>query len=137
MAQLNFVLVTGATGFIGAHITAHLLSRGFKVRATCRSPEKGKRLQSSLAQYTSQLKIAVTGDITQPGVFDEAVKGVDGIVHSASVRLLPFTSSDSSPEADEQQSPSTGLSPTTKPKSFSPPSAAQNPSLVRPPPPHQ
>lgn len=35
----------------------------------------------------SRLEFTVIGDLSQPGVFDEAVKGVDAIIHTASVRI--------------------------------------------------
>ncbi|HEX4841906.1 MAG TPA: NAD-dependent epimerase/dehydratase family protein, partial [bacterium] len=38
------VLVTGATGFIGGHLTERLLTCGARVRALVRSPEKAAHL---------------------------------------------------------------------------------------------
>lgn len=37
------------------------------------------------AQYKHQLDFVQIGDLAHQGVFDEAVKGVDAIIHTASV----------------------------------------------------
>lgn len=44
------------------------------------------------AQSTNEGKfnMLLTGDLTKPGAFDEAVKGVDAIIHAASVSDLGF-----------------------------------------------
>mgnify|MGYP003311530109 CR=1 FL=1 len=38
------VLVTGASGYIGSHIVANLLSKGKRVRATVREPNDEERV---------------------------------------------------------------------------------------------
>ena len=46
-------------------------------------------------KYVDKLEFLVTTDLTSPGVFDEAVKGVDAIIHTASVRpLTPLNSTE-------------------------------------------
>lgn len=83
------MLVTGATGFIGAHVVDILLSRGIKVRGATRSVAKGKAMLEARPKYaaSSQLDFVQIEDFEKAGlaVFDEAVKGVDGVVHVASV----------------------------------------------------
>jgi uncharacterized protein YbjT (DUF2867 family) len=87
LLSISHVLVTGSTGFIGAHIVDILLQRGIKVTGTARSESKANAMKSARSQYTSsgQFSIAMTGDLTKPDAFDEAAKGVDAIIHTASV----------------------------------------------------
>jgi len=82
--SISYVLVTGATGFVGAHIVDELLRRGLKVRLAARSKAKAEQMLQDRAQYADRLDFVQIGDLTQPGVFNEAVKGVDAIVHTAS-----------------------------------------------------
>ncbi|KZT52364.1 D-lactaldehyde dehydrogenase [Calocera cornea HHB12733] len=76
------VLVTGASGFIAAHVCKLLLERGYKVRGTVRSASKGDYLVKLLA--SPNFTYVIVPDIEAPGAFDEAVKGVDAVEHTAS-----------------------------------------------------
>ncbi|KAI0754743.1 NAD(P)-binding protein [Daedaleopsis nitida] len=87
------VLVTGANGFVAGWITKTLLEHGFSVRATVRSPGKADPIGEALSAHREHLEFAVVKDITQAspfhaGAFDEAIVGVDAIVHAASPVIL-------------------------------------------------
>ena len=82
--------MTGATGFIGAHVVDELLRRGLKVRATTRTSAKADKLLQSRSSFADRLEVVITPDLTAPGVFDEAIKGVDAVIHTASVRSFTF-----------------------------------------------
>lgn len=93
----QYVLVTGATGFIGAHIVDQLLSRGIRVRGTTRSLAKGDTMIKARPQHAGKLDFVQIDDFDklkdgkeQSSIFDEAVKGVDGIIHTASVCAPSF-----------------------------------------------
>jgi NAD(P)-dependent dehydrogenase (short-subunit alcohol dehydrogenase family) len=73
------ILITGGSGFLAAHVLNAFLSNGYNVRATVRSQNSADKVKSTHSQYTDQLSFAIVEDITEPGVFDEAVKGVDGV----------------------------------------------------------
>ena len=89
----KFILVTGATGFVGAHIVDEALRRGYKVRAVARSTSKAERMIQDRPQYAGSLEFTFIDDLTTPGAFDNAIKGVDGVVHVASVSLIPVPKS--------------------------------------------
>ncbi|KAF9232840.1 hypothetical protein BU15DRAFT_67091 [Melanogaster broomeanus] len=71
------VLVSGATGYIAAWVVQTLL-RG------ARSVAKGEHLKKLFASYGDKFEVVVVEDIAKDGAFDEAVKGVDAIEHTAS-----------------------------------------------------
>ncbi|KZT29949.1 D-lactaldehyde dehydrogenase [Neolentinus lepideus HHB14362 ss-1] len=78
------ILVTGANGFLGAWIVEKLLERGYSVRAAVRNQAKGQHLLATNKAYGEKLQICTVGDIGKPGAFDEAMRGVDGVIHVAS-----------------------------------------------------
>ncbi|KAH6710591.1 NAD dependent epimerase/dehydratase [Leptodontidium sp. MPI-SDFR-AT-0119] len=83
----SYVLVTGATGFIGAHVVDVLLNRGLKVRGATRSIKKGEAMLQARPQFATQLDFVQIEDFEKSGVFEDAVKDVDAVIHVAS----PFT----------------------------------------------
>ncbi|KAJ6115258.1 hypothetical protein N7486_001036 [Penicillium sp. IBT 16267x] len=87
----RYILVTGSTGFIGAHVVDNLLARGYRVRGATRSAQKGEQMKAARPQYASKLDFVVVEDFTKTGVFDSAIDGIDGVIHVASVRT-PFQS---------------------------------------------
>jgi nucleoside-diphosphate-sugar epimerase len=86
------ILVTGATGFIGAHIVDNLLSRGLKVRGTTRSLAKGQAMVDARPQYKGQLEFIPISDFEKSADFTSAVEGVGAIIHTASVCIHPHYS---------------------------------------------
>jgi len=76
------VLVTGGTGFVGAHSVAALVSQGHQVRLLVRSPHQ-------VARSLSPLRVAdvesVVGDVTAPQSVEEAMAGCDAVLHAAAV----------------------------------------------------
>jgi len=79
------VLVSGANGYIAMWVVRTLLEQGYGVRGTVRSADKGRHLFETFDKdYSGKLEIVVVDDITKDGAFDEAVKGVDAIAHTAS-----------------------------------------------------
>ncbi|KAH9547630.1 hypothetical protein CY35_11G043800 [Sphagnum magellanicum] len=80
------VCVTGASGFIASWLVKLLLERGYTVRGTIRNPEKAKFLLQ-LPGASDRLKL-FSADLLEPGSFDEAVAGCDGVFHVASPLIL-------------------------------------------------
>ncbi|KIL60769.1 hypothetical protein M378DRAFT_13913 [Amanita muscaria Koide BX008] len=78
------VLVTGANGYISVWLIETLLEQGYQVRGTVRSLERSSFLRNTFKSYVDKLELVAVEDITQDGAFDEAVKGMNAIVHLAS-----------------------------------------------------
>ncbi|KAL1644939.1 hypothetical protein SLS58_004010 [Diplodia intermedia] len=80
------ILVTGGSGFVAAHVLNSFLEGGYKVRTTVRSEATADKVRKTHKKYTEsgQLTFAIVKDVAESGAFDEAVKGVDGVVHTAS-----------------------------------------------------
>jgi nucleoside-diphosphate-sugar epimerase len=77
------VLLTGATGFVGAHVFAALLS-SYRIKAAIRSPSKGNYLTNKYPSSKSDITFAVVPDLQAAGALDSAVQDVDYIIHLAS-----------------------------------------------------
>ena len=73
------ILVTGASGFIAAHVVNTLLRKDYRVRGTVRSEKSAAEVRKTHAKYPDQLELSIVPNISVPGAFDEAVKGVDGV----------------------------------------------------------
>ncbi|QKX58246.1 uncharacterized protein TRUGW13939_05367 [Talaromyces rugulosus] len=90
MGKQSTVLVTGANGYIAAHVIADLLSSGYRVVGTVRSQSSAEKVLSAHAVHNEQdqqnLSIQIVPDITTPGAFDKAVQADDitAVIHVAS-----------------------------------------------------
>jgi nucleoside-diphosphate-sugar epimerase len=86
------VLVTGGSGFIGAHCILQLLDEGYRVRTTVRSLEREEEVRAMLetggAEPGDALAFAVA-DLTSDAGWPDAVAGCDFVLHVAS----PFPTS--------------------------------------------
>jgi nucleoside-diphosphate-sugar epimerase len=78
------VLVTGANGYLATWVVKKYLEAGYSVRGTVRSLSKSAFLNDKFGHYGDRFELVVVEDITKDGAFDEAVKGIDAIAHTAS-----------------------------------------------------
>ncbi len=81
------VLITGATGFIGAYVLRLLLRRGYAVRALRRSTSP-----LDLVREVADQVEWVEGDVTDLFALEEAFQGVTHVCHCAA--LVSFRSAD-------------------------------------------
>ncbi|KAL2866121.1 flavonol reductase [Aspergillus lucknowensis] len=81
---MSLVLITGATGFIGSQVVLRALEAGYTVRLVVRRPDQADKLRRIFSKYTDKLSFVIIPDITASGAFDEAVKGVEYVIHVAS-----------------------------------------------------
>lgn len=84
----TLILITGASGFVGNHTLSNFLTHGYRVRIVARSQTSCDRILKVHAAHKNDLETAVVPDITISGAFDDAVKGVDGIIHMASPYVI-------------------------------------------------
>lgn len=86
------VLVTGADGFIGSHLTEALLEKGYEVKAFIyyNSFSTWGWLDTLPKDKLSQIEI-FSGDIRDPNGVYEALKGVEGVFHLAALIAIPFS----------------------------------------------
>ena len=79
------VLVTGGTGFIGVHLVAELVARGWQVRCLVRTTSDRRPLSPYDVEY-------VVGSLTDPMAMQHAVKDVTYLFHLAGVTKARVTS---------------------------------------------
>src|SRR5579862_1189378 len=83
----ELVLVTGGSGFIGAHCILQLLDAGYRVRTTVRSLKREPDVRAMLniggADPGDSLSF-VAADLTSDTGWPEAVAGCDFVLHVAS-----------------------------------------------------
>jgi dihydroflavonol-4-reductase len=80
------ILVSGASGFVAIHTVIQLLEQGYKVRGTIRSLSKESEVRETIAKFVQandKLEI-VPADLEQDSGWDEAMKGVEYVLHIAS-----------------------------------------------------
>lgn len=86
------VLVTGADGFIGSHLTEILLEEGYDVRAFSyyNSFNSWGWLDTLTMDKLKEINV-LTGDIRDPNGVREAMKGIDEVFHLAALIAIPFS----------------------------------------------
>ncbi len=90
--DMRKVLVTGADGFIGSHLTELLVKSGYQVKAFVYYNSFGTYgWLDTLAQEIKNEIEVFYGDIRDPNGVRKAVKGVDGIFHLAALIAIPFS----------------------------------------------
>ena len=69
------IFLTGATGYLGGRLAAMFADRGFHVRALVRNPSRLGPLRDRVEP--------IRGDLLQPETYRDALKNVDGVIHTA------------------------------------------------------
>jgi len=89
---MSKVLVTGADGFIGSHLTEELVRLGYDVRAFVyyNSFNSWGWLDHSPPHIKDQIEV-FPGDIRDPHGVKEAMKGCDVVYHLAALIAIPYS----------------------------------------------
>lgn len=75
------ILVTGGTGFLGSYIIKLLVEKGYTVRAIRRRNQMPSWIDASLLQKVEW----VEGDILDVVALEDAMEGVETVIHSAAI----------------------------------------------------
>ncbi|MCB8818457.1 SDR family NAD(P)-dependent oxidoreductase [Desulfosporosinus shakirovi] len=92
MWEQKQVLVTGAGGFIGSHLTEALVKAGAKVRVFIRYNSRDGRgnLEDLESRLLDQIEI-VAGDLRDADVIERTVKGCDAVFHLGALVGIPYS----------------------------------------------
>lgn len=86
------ILVTGAGGFIGSHLTEELVRQGEEVRAFARYNSRDERglIEDLPTDIQNQIEI-VLGDLNDPDGMKKAVKGCSKVFHLGALIAIPYS----------------------------------------------
>ena len=89
---MSKILVTGADGFIGSHLTEVLVKQGHKVKAFAyyNSFNSWGWLDSLPKEIMKEVEV-FTGDVRDPNGVRESMKGMDEVFHLAALIAIPFS----------------------------------------------
>ena len=89
--QDQTVLVTGAGGFIGSHLTEKLVAEGANVRAFVRYNSRGDIGLLSLLppEIIGRLEI-IAGDLRDLTAIKAAMQGIDYVFHLSALIVIPY-----------------------------------------------
>ena len=89
---MSKILVTGAGGFIGSHLTELLVAKGYDVRAFVHYNSHGT--WGWIDSFPQDVKDAIevfSGDIRDPNGVRDAVRGCEAVFHLAALIAIPFS----------------------------------------------
>ncbi len=89
---MNKVLITGADGFLGSHLTESLVREGYSVRAFVmyNSFNSWGWLDHASAEIRNNIEI-FPGDIRDPHGVNDAMRGCDAVLHLAALIAIPYS----------------------------------------------
>ena len=88
--KFQTILVTGADGFIGSHLTEMLVEKGYKVKALSQYNSFNNWGWLEDVKCLEHIEI-LTGDIRDPHYCKHITKDVDIIFHLAALIAIPYS----------------------------------------------
>jgi dTDP-L-rhamnose 4-epimerase len=83
MNKNSTVLITGGAGFIGSHLSAELLHHGYQIRILDNLAPQMHGSERRRPDHLDQRAELIVGDIRDPHRVQEALEGVDSVIHLA------------------------------------------------------
>lgn len=90
MGKIREILVTGAAGFIGSHLTEALIERGHSVRSLIRYTSRNDWGWLEHSVYKDKIKV-FRGDIRDYGFVRNSIEGCDTVIHLAALIGIPYS----------------------------------------------
>lgn len=87
---MKHVLITGADGFIGSHLTETLVKKGIQVRALAQYNSFNSWGWLDHSPIKGDIEV-VTGDVRDPFLCEKISKGVDTIFNLAALIAIPYS----------------------------------------------
>src|SRR5437867_3039230 len=86
------VLVTGADGFIGSHLTEALAAQGARVRAFCFYNSQGSWgwLDGMSGEVAERVDVLL-GDVRDERLMRDACQGIEIVFHLAALISIPYS----------------------------------------------
>jgi len=86
----NKILITGATGFIGSHLTEFCVEQGYEVRAYDRYNPNNNWGWLENSEYKNEIEV-ILGDIRDYDSVYDAMKECDAVFHLAALIGIPYS----------------------------------------------
>jgi Nucleoside-diphosphate-sugar epimerases len=90
MSNKNSILVTGASGFIGSHLTEYLVEKGYSVIAFDRYNSNNDWGWLEQSKYKNDFQV-ILGDIRDYDSVSKAMDGCDAVFHLAALIGIPYS----------------------------------------------
>ena len=93
---MKFVLVAGASGYLGRHVIAELKQKGYRVRALVRQRDvlwkRGETLAPAVGAEVDEIAV---GDLTQPTSLNGICRNIQVVISCAGMPRMPSSTSSS------------------------------------------
>ena len=84
------ILITGGCGFVGSHLSEHLLKKGFKIKIFDRYNSNSDWGWIEHSKYKKHFEV-ILGDIRDIDSVKKAVEGSDVVIHLAALIGIPYS----------------------------------------------
>ena len=84
------IFITGSCGFIGSHLTEHLIEKGHKVKALVHYNSSGQRGWLEKSKYKNEIEF-IYGDISDYDLIYKSISGCQSVFHLAALIGIPYS----------------------------------------------